>query len=276
MDVVTFSYSLTMIPNWFQALERAYAALKPGGMIGVVDFYISRKWPAPGMRRHSELPAVLLADVVRPRQRLSLSGPSAMAAKPIPDGEAGRAPGQGALPAAEGAVLHLPGPQGVNDHGWAATPRGRGNWRPSACFALAFAVVPLVTTELYPFSRAPMFADAPRQYCDYAVVTPGRPAGSPNAGPRPHSASSATTGAIRSASASASSRPRVRTCSARLRRRSSVQRRGDGAAEADSRLPYVEVEQSVVGPTDADHVGVVWMERWRVDNPNFQPDERSS
>jgi S-adenosylmethionine-diacylgycerolhomoserine-N-methlytransferase len=53
VDVVTFSYSLTMIPNWFQALERAYAALKPGGMIGVVDFYISRKWPAPGMRRHA-------------------------------------------------------------------------------------------------------------------------------------------------------------------------------------------------------------------------------
>ena len=53
MDVATFSYSLTMIPNWFAALERAYAALKPGGMIGVVDFYISRKWPAPGMRRHS-------------------------------------------------------------------------------------------------------------------------------------------------------------------------------------------------------------------------------
>jgi S-adenosylmethionine-diacylgycerolhomoserine-N-methlytransferase len=53
VDVVTFSYSLTMIPNWFQALERAYAALKPGGVIGVVDFYVSRKWPMPDMRRHS-------------------------------------------------------------------------------------------------------------------------------------------------------------------------------------------------------------------------------
>ena len=125
VDVVTFSYSLTMIPNWFQALERAYAALKPGGMIGVVDFYISRKWPAPGMRAPLELPAVLLADVVRPRQRLSLSGSSAMAAKPVPDGETGRGPGQGALPAAEGALLRLPGPQGVNEPGWASTPRGR-------------------------------------------------------------------------------------------------------------------------------------------------------
>src|SRR5262245_3981821 len=55
VDLITFSYSLTMIPDWFLALERARALLKPGGMIGVVDFYVSRKWPAPGMRRHSAL-----------------------------------------------------------------------------------------------------------------------------------------------------------------------------------------------------------------------------
>lgn len=42
-----------MIPDWFQAVRRAFDLLKPGGAIGVVDFYISRKWPAPGMRRHS-------------------------------------------------------------------------------------------------------------------------------------------------------------------------------------------------------------------------------
>jgi S-adenosylmethionine-diacylgycerolhomoserine-N-methlytransferase len=53
VDIVTFSYSLTMIPDWFRAIDRAFALLKPGGMIGVVDFYISRKWPAPEMRRHS-------------------------------------------------------------------------------------------------------------------------------------------------------------------------------------------------------------------------------
>lgn len=52
-DVVTFSYSLTMTPDWFRALDRAWENLKPGGQIGVVDFYISRKHPEPGMRRHS-------------------------------------------------------------------------------------------------------------------------------------------------------------------------------------------------------------------------------
>ncbi len=52
-DVVTFSYSLTMIPDWFAAIENALAMLKPGGRIGVVDFYVSRKYPADGLRRHS-------------------------------------------------------------------------------------------------------------------------------------------------------------------------------------------------------------------------------
>src|SRR3954463_4846190 len=42
-DVITFSYSLTMIPDWFAALERARQLLKPGGILGVVDFYVSRK-----------------------------------------------------------------------------------------------------------------------------------------------------------------------------------------------------------------------------------------
>ena len=36
-------------------------------------------------------------------------------------------------------------------------------------------------------------------------------------------------------------------------------------------LKDIAVEQSVVGPIDADRVGVVWMARWRVDNPNYRP-----
>jgi S-adenosylmethionine-diacylgycerolhomoserine-N-methlytransferase len=51
-DVVTFSYSLTMIPDWFRAIDHAYEILKPGGLIGVVDFYVSRKFPHEGSRRH--------------------------------------------------------------------------------------------------------------------------------------------------------------------------------------------------------------------------------
>ena len=53
VDVVTFSYSLTMIPDWFAAVQQAERLLRPGGVIGVVDFYVSRKHPSPGLRRHN-------------------------------------------------------------------------------------------------------------------------------------------------------------------------------------------------------------------------------
>jgi len=52
VDVVTFSYSLTMIPDWYLAIENAIGMLKPGGVLAVVDFYVSRKFPAAGAKRH--------------------------------------------------------------------------------------------------------------------------------------------------------------------------------------------------------------------------------
>jgi S-adenosylmethionine-diacylgycerolhomoserine-N-methlytransferase len=51
-DVVTFSYSLTMIPPWTAALDHARAILKPGGSLGVVDFHVSQKFPVSGFVRH--------------------------------------------------------------------------------------------------------------------------------------------------------------------------------------------------------------------------------
>jgi S-adenosylmethionine-diacylgycerolhomoserine-N-methlytransferase len=54
-DVVTCSYALTMIPDWFAALANAQRMLRPTGQIGVVDFYVSRKHPADGQTRHGWL-----------------------------------------------------------------------------------------------------------------------------------------------------------------------------------------------------------------------------
>jgi S-adenosylmethionine-diacylgycerolhomoserine-N-methlytransferase len=51
-DVVTMSYSLTMIPDWFAAVETAQRLLKPGGQLGVVDFFVSRKYPPSDEVRH--------------------------------------------------------------------------------------------------------------------------------------------------------------------------------------------------------------------------------
>jgi S-adenosylmethionine-diacylgycerolhomoserine-N-methlytransferase len=41
VDCVYFSYALTMIPNWRGAIDNALAMLKPGGTLGVVDFYVA-------------------------------------------------------------------------------------------------------------------------------------------------------------------------------------------------------------------------------------------
>lgn len=51
-DVVTFSYSLTMIPDWFLAVDHALSLLRPGGILGVVDFYVARKYPAQRRASH--------------------------------------------------------------------------------------------------------------------------------------------------------------------------------------------------------------------------------
>lgn len=53
VDLVTFTYSLTMIPDWFAAIEEAIRILKPGGTIGIVDFYVARRYPADGHAKHS-------------------------------------------------------------------------------------------------------------------------------------------------------------------------------------------------------------------------------
>jgi len=53
VDCVFFSYALTMIDDWRAALANAMSMLKPGGTLGVVDFYISKARPRPGFVRHA-------------------------------------------------------------------------------------------------------------------------------------------------------------------------------------------------------------------------------
>jgi S-adenosylmethionine-diacylgycerolhomoserine-N-methlytransferase len=53
VDCVFFSYALTMIDDWRAALLNATAMLKPGGTLGVVDFYVSAARPRPGFERHA-------------------------------------------------------------------------------------------------------------------------------------------------------------------------------------------------------------------------------
>jgi S-adenosylmethionine-diacylgycerolhomoserine-N-methlytransferase len=49
-DRIIFSYSLSMIPDWKQALSAAEAALAPGGRIEIVDFGDFAGLPRPVAR----------------------------------------------------------------------------------------------------------------------------------------------------------------------------------------------------------------------------------
>jgi S-adenosylmethionine-diacylgycerolhomoserine-N-methlytransferase len=44
-DAAFFSYSLSMIPTWPQAIDAALANLKPGSTLYVVDFWDQAQWP---------------------------------------------------------------------------------------------------------------------------------------------------------------------------------------------------------------------------------------
>jgi S-adenosylmethionine-diacylgycerolhomoserine-N-methlytransferase len=55
VDVVFFAYSLTMIPDWFRAVDNALALLRPGGLLGAADFAVPRKHPTPGRDRMGAL-----------------------------------------------------------------------------------------------------------------------------------------------------------------------------------------------------------------------------
>ena len=52
-DVVTLFLLADDDPDWFAAIDNALAMLRPGGTIGVTDFFVSRKYPAEGCGRHS-------------------------------------------------------------------------------------------------------------------------------------------------------------------------------------------------------------------------------
>ena len=58
-----------------------------------------------------------------------------------------------------------------NQGGW-QSPQGRRARLCIAVFLLLNLGVPLLTMDLYPFSRGPMFSDAPQECCDYELFGP--------------------------------------------------------------------------------------------------------
>lgn len=55
VDIVICSYVLTMMPNWVAVLDQAERILRPGGVLGVTDFYVSGRIREPPMRFHGRV-----------------------------------------------------------------------------------------------------------------------------------------------------------------------------------------------------------------------------
>ncbi len=131
-----------------------------------------------------------------------------------------------------------------------------------AVFCAVNLIVPLVITDLFPFSRAPMFADAPRRYCAFKVLAPdgselrlsdfalqrnywGNPLGV-GCGFRPPE-SLEQFGAVPTDA--------------------EVKRHVEEQLARFPDLQFVDVIREVTGPIDAYRVGQLEWKRWRVPNP---------
>ena len=84
VDLVTFSYSLTMIPDWFAAVDHAAALLADDGVVGAVDFYVARKHPAVGWGRHGWLTRTFWPVRTPPPRRCRRAPPNRSRHTPSP------------------------------------------------------------------------------------------------------------------------------------------------------------------------------------------------
>jgi S-adenosylmethionine-diacylgycerolhomoserine-N-methlytransferase len=70
-DVAFFSYALTMIPDWRAAVDNALAMLRPGGILGAVDFYLPACRDAGPLSRRAQANRLWSAWFAHDRVRLS-------------------------------------------------------------------------------------------------------------------------------------------------------------------------------------------------------------
>jgi hypothetical protein len=132
----------------------------------------------------------------------------------------------------------------------------------AAVLLAANVVVPLALGDVYPFTSAPMFRDTPQVYCNYHIHGPdGQPLPSErflchriyDGNPVGYGVGVKPPKVLEEFG--------VAHDEATVREHISQQ-----LATAENRgYDYVEVHQEVVGPVDASHVGVVRVDRWRIE-----------
>ena len=143
--------------------------------------------------------------------------------------------------------------------------RSRGAMIAVVILLAANVVVPLLWGDVYPFTSAPMFRDSPTKFCNYHIYSPagaelpaadwllqriydGNPVGY-GVGVRPPPVIEQEFGVIHDEAAV----------------RKHVEQQFEQAANAQ--YNYVEVVQEVIGPIDAQRVGVVETHPWRINRP---------
>jgi hypothetical protein len=148
---------------------------------------------------------------------------------------------------------------------WLNTPRGRRDLFFIATFVLLNVLIPLLIMDLYPFSRAPMFADAPQLYCAYQLYDQkgnaldvldfglhrnywGNPVGE-GVGFKP---------------------PLTLDQFGVIGDPEAITTHVQGRLRQRPDLAYVDVVQEVIGDEDGRRVGVIRKRRWRVENPVSQ------
>jgi S-adenosylmethionine-diacylgycerolhomoserine-N-methlytransferase len=86
-DAAFFSYSLSMIPPFREAIDAALRSLKRGGVMYVVDFWDQGKWPGPfraGLKRWLDLFHVhFRPELLEYLQELDAKGIGSLTIKPV-------------------------------------------------------------------------------------------------------------------------------------------------------------------------------------------------
>lgn len=132
----------------------------------------------------------------------------------------------------------------------------------------ANVVVPLALGDVYPFTSAPMFRDTPQVYCNYRVHGPdGQPLPSEqflchriyDGNPVGYGVGVKPPPVLEQFG--------VAHDEATVRAHIAAQL----AAAGNRGYPYVEVEQEVIGAVDGNRVGVLRVDRWRVEVNQAEP-----
>lgn len=142
-----------------------------------------------------------------------------------------------------------------------------------AAFVAANVVIPLTLGDVYPFTVAPMFSDAPQAYCNYRVYAPDGKLLADNSTRRVDPPGAPDPFCLRRYYDGNPAGLGVGVCPPRtidggifgsVQNEQHVREHFEQCLKDHPDLHYVEVEQEIVGAVDDMRVGVIKTNRWRI------------